>query len=86
MLRSHARRFASGVIENIVSVVDGVPVIVHERLARETLGGEHGAPTADAFGESGTDLTGILVWESAPYLGRARTDSGAFRANAWTIT
>ncbi len=63
-------RRLSGMVENIVAVVDGVPVIVHERLARETLGGERGAPTADAFGESGTDLTGVRVWESAPYLVR----------------
>lgn len=69
-LRSYVRRFMSGVVDNIVAVVDGVPVIVHERLARETLGGERGAPTADAYGESGTDLTGIRVWESAPYLVR----------------
>tara|TARA_B110001452_G_scaffold197854_1_gene167795 strand:- start:341 stop:1111 length:771 start_codon:yes stop_codon:yes gene_type:complete len=55
------------VAPHVVAVADGVTVMVRERLARETLGGERGPPTADAAA-GGRDLTGVRVWEAAPYL------------------
>ena len=51
----------------VVAVADGWPVLVQERHARETLGGERGPPTANSF-HGGTDLTGVRVWEAAPDL------------------
>ena len=51
----------------VVAMAGGIPVLVHERQARETLGGERGPPTANASAGGG-DLTGVRVWEAASAL------------------
>ena len=61
------RLLLRGLTTQVVAVADGQPVLVQERHARETLGGERGPPTADSF-HGGKDLTGVRVWEAAPDL------------------
>lgn len=48
----------------IVTVVDGLPVLVRENIARES----HLAMTGKRADGSGGDLTGLRVWEAAPVL------------------
>ena len=65
-LRRHTR-LSRHLTTQVVAVADGLPVLVRERHARETLGGERGPPTANAF-HGGQDLTGVRIWEAAPDL------------------
>ena len=67
MRRSSQRRLAcfappSGC--RIVTVANGMPVLVRESVARES----HLAMTGKRADGSSGDLTGLRVWEAAPYL------------------
>ena len=58
------RRSLCSTAQRIVTVVDGVPVLVQESVARES----HAAFTGKRDDGSGGDLTGLRVWEAAPVM------------------